>query len=419
MSDFIVSTVSQIGETITGKTPPSESPEDFGGSTPFVTPSDSFDQKFITHTQRSLSSAGVEKLESKLLPPCSVLVTCIGSAMGKVAMCNVASITNQQINSIIVDDEYSPDYIYYTLKNNYRALRNAATGSTALPLLNKGDFDALKFRIHSSKAEQQRIAAALSTLDAKIDLNNRINAELEALAKTIYDYWFVQFDFPGANGRPYRSSGGKMVWNEALTREIPAGWEAKQLGQLGALRNGINYDPSVGGDATAKIINVRNVSASTIFVKVDDLDSLDLDQSNIDKYLMTEDSILIARSGIPGATRMMSPCPPNTIYCGFIICLKVADRSTRNAIFFRLKQIESVLLSQSSGSILKNVSQDTLKGISVVLPGSTSRSILQGFDDAVEPLLRKVSMNNQENIELTRLRDWLLPLLMNGQVRVA
>src|SRR5690606_34744428 len=114
------------------------------------TPSDSLDQKFITHTERSLSAAGVAKLRGKLLPPNSVLVTCIGSAMGKVAMCKVASVSNQQINSIVVRDDYSADYIYYTLTNNYRFLRNAATGSTALPLLNKGDFDAPKFQIHSN-----------------------------------------------------------------------------------------------------------------------------------------------------------------------------------------------------------------------------------------------------------------------------
>ena len=84
--------------------------------------------------------------------------------------------------------------------------------------------------------EQQKIAAVLSTLDAKIDLNNRINAELEALAKTIYDYWFVQFDFPDAHGRPYKSSGGAMVWNDTLKREIPAGWETVRLGELGRLQ---------------------------------------------------------------------------------------------------------------------------------------------------------------------------------------
>ena len=261
------------------------------------------------------------------------------------------------------------------------------------------------------------IGAVLSALDAKIDLNHRINAELEALAKTIYDYWFVQFDFPDAHGRPYKSSGGAMVWNDTLKREIPMGWKAQPLSELGSFRNGINYDPSIGGDSVARIVDVRTVSATSILLNSDDLDELELDQADIDKYLVTADSILIARSGIPGATRMMQPCPTNTIYCGFIICLKVANAENKLLLFFRLKQLEQSLLSQSSGSILKNVSQDTLKDISLAVP--RERSVIEKFNAAIAPLFEKISANNLENVELTQLRDWLLPLLMNGQVRVA
>ena len=232
MDEFSIRHVAELGRTVTGKTPSSSDPLDFGDGTPFVTPSDSFEQKYIGKSERSLSAEGVRKLKGKLLPPESVLVTCIGSAMGKVAMNRVASITNQQINAIVVSEKYSPHYVCYALKNSYKQLRNAATGSTALPLLSKGDFDLLPIRIHNDKSIQQQIATVLSALDAKIDLNNRVNAELEALAKTIYDYWFVQFDFPDASGRPYKSSGGAMAWNDTLRREIPAGWQDGVLGKL-------------------------------------------------------------------------------------------------------------------------------------------------------------------------------------------
>lgn len=249
MDEFSIRSIAEIGRTITGKTPSSSDPEDFGDKTPFVTPSDSFEHKYIGKTDRSLSAEGVRKLKGKLLPADSVLVTCIGSAMGKVAMNRAPSITNQQINSIVISDKYSPHYICYTLKNNYKQLRNASTGSTALPLLSKGDFDLLSIRIHNDKWVQQRIAAVLSALDAKIDLNNRINAELEALAKTIYDYWFVQFDFPDAHGRPYKSSGGAMVWNDTLKRETPARWE---LGSLSDIAN-ITMGQSPAGESYNKV----------------------------------------------------------------------------------------------------------------------------------------------------------------------
>ena len=292
-----------------------------------------------------------------------------------------------------------------------------AVGAT-MPNLNTGILSDVPLNV-PGKEVQQKIAAVLSALDAKIDCNNRINAELEAMAKTLYDYWFVQFDFPDANGKPYKSSGGKMVYNATLKREIPAGWEAKCFAELGRFKNGINYDPSVGGSSAAQIVNVRNVSATSIFIKENDLDVLNLDQNDIDKYLVTSDSILIARSGIPGATRMMAHCPPNTIYCGFIISLKVANPDDKLFLFFRLKQIEQSLLSQSSGSILKNVSQDTLKEIRIAMPPDGGRSVIEAFNTALNPILGKLNFNHQENQQLAQLRDWLLPLLMNGQVTVA
>jgi type I restriction enzyme, S subunit len=266
--------------------------------------------------------------------------------------------------------------------------------------------------------EQVKAGDLLFLLSQKIDCNKRINTELEAMAKTLYDYWFVQFDFPDANGKPYKSSGGKMVYNATLKREIPAGWEAKCFAELGSFKNGINYDPSVGGSSTARIVNVRNVSATSIFIKENDLDVLNLDQNDIDKYLVTSDSILIARSGIPGATRMMAHCPPNTIYCGFIISLKVANPDDKLFLFFRLKQIEQSLLSQSSGSILKNVSQDTLKEIRIAMPPDGVRSVIEAFNTALNPIFGKLNSNHQESQQLAQFRDWLLPLLMNGQVTI-
>lgn len=326
-------------------------------------------------------------------------------ARGKFWVNNHAHILNAR-------DDNDLEYIFYLL--SIVNFANYVTGS-AQPKLTKENLEAISV-FAAEPPTQRQIAGVLSALDAKIELNNRINAELEALAKTIYDYWLVQFNFPDAHGRPYKSSGGAMVWNGTLKREIPAGWEARALSELGSFRNGINYDPSVGGDAVARIVNVRDVSASTVFIKHDDLDELALDQADIGRYLVTPDSILIARSGIPGATRMMQPCPPNTIYCGFIICLTVADAENKLPLFFRLKQLEQSLLSQSSGSILKNVSQDTLKEICLAVP--CKRAVIERFNATVTPLFTKISANDLENAELTRLRDWLLPLLMNGQVRV-
>ena len=238
MNEFITVKLKDIGRIVTGKTPSSKEPKSYGESYLFITPSDNFENKYIDKTIRSLSEYGKNVLNGKLLKENSVLVTCIGSAMGKVALNKFPAVTNQQINSIEVKEAFSSDYIYYCLKNNYTLFRNAASGSTALPILNKTDFEELPIKIHKNLKTQQSIAAVLSALDKKIALNKQINACLEEMAKTLYDYWFVQFDFPDANGKPYKFSGGEMVFDETLKREIPKGWEVKSLGDWAEIRKG-------------------------------------------------------------------------------------------------------------------------------------------------------------------------------------
>ncbi len=120
----------------------------------------------------------------------------------------------------------NPKYIFYLLKT--LGLDDRGSGS-GVPTMNRNHLHPLKINAHLDLSTQQKIATILSSLDAKIELNNRINAELEAMAKTLYDYWFVQFDFPDKNGKPYKTSGDKIVWNEELKREIPEGWNVKEL----------------------------------------------------------------------------------------------------------------------------------------------------------------------------------------------
>jgi type I restriction enzyme S subunit len=256
----------------------------------------------------------------------------------------------------------------------------------------------------------------LSAIDSKIELNNRINAELEAMAKTLYDYWFVQFEFPDKNGKPYKTNGGKMVWNEELKREIPKGWEVKLLGDLGNFKNGVNYDPSNPGEIACPIINVRNISASSYFLKNEDLDIIYLKESDIRKYAVHEGSIIIARSGIPGATRLISDIAENTLYCGFAIHYELKNLKNKIPIFFYLKSIEQQIQNGSGGTILKNVNQGTLNALLFALP--TDNSITIRFNELIQPIFSKINLIQLENQKLTELRDWLLPMLMNGQVRV-
>ena len=263
--------------------------------------------------------------------------------------------------------------------------------------------------------EQVKIGDMLYNMEQKITINQKICSELEAIAKAIYDYWFVQFDFPDENGKPYRTSGGEMIWNEQLKREIPKGWEATRLGNICDFRNGINYDKDVEGDQEYRIINVRNISSASLLLNESELDKINLPSVQADKYLLSSDDIVIARSGTPGATRLLWKINEPTIFCGFIICSTPHEALHKIYLTYCLKRLEGTSATKTGGSILQNVSQDTLKNLFVLIP---DREVLRQFNAVISLILEKIHSNIDENNELTKLRDWLLPMLMNGQARV-
>ncbi|MFN8930334.1 MAG: restriction endonuclease subunit S [Alphaproteobacteria bacterium] len=149
------------------------------------------------------------------------------------------------------------------------------------------------------------------------------------------------------------------------------------------------------------------------------MDEIHLPLKDIKKYLVSDTSILITRSASPGATRLIENYEKNTIYCGFIICLDIFDLKMKYPLFFFLKNIEKIMTGQSSGTIMKNVSQETLKGLYLALPSNKSDPVISSFNGIISSAFLKMNRIQQENQQLTQLRDWLLPMLMNGQVKVA
>lgn len=262
---------------------------------------------------------------------------------------------------------------------------------------------------------QQKIANLLWSIDEKIANNNAINDNLEQQILSIYHYLFTQFDFPDEVGNPYCSSGGKMLQNDILKRNIPITWKVKTLGELCSFQNGINYDKGIIGDKDYRIINVRNISSSSILLDENELDIISLPHKKGDKYCVTDDSIIIARSGIPGATRILFKPTTNTIFCGFIICCTPTDKELQYYLTFYLKLLEGSSATQTGGSILQNVSQDTLSSLPVPIP---PKMLLDEFNQTVLQTFELIHTNMNETFQLINLRDWLLPMLMNGQATI-
>lgn len=233
------------------------------------------------------------------------------------------------------------------------------------------------------------------------------------MAKQLYDYWFVQFDFPNEEGKPYKSSGGEMVWNDKLKREIPKNWCVLQLDKLCSFRNGINYAKDEIGEPFP-IVNVRNISSSTILLDGEDFDVITIPVKKAENYILTDKDIIIARSGCPGSTRLLQDSQ-KTLFCGFIICCTPYDGYKRYFLTYVLKGLEGSSATTSGGSILQNVSQDTLKSLWVTVPRI---DLLIRFNEIIDNLLKQMCVSLRISKELIKQRDELLPILMNGQVLV-
>lgn len=417
MSEWKEKTLGELSIRVSSGLTPLKSNKNFweNPSIPWLK-TDQLGEKYIFDTNTKISKEALEQTSLRIYPENTISIAMYGEGKtrGNLSILKAPMTTNQACCNIEIDPKLADvEYVYYYLKTQYDSLRKLSSG--VRKNLNSNDIKNYKVYIPESVNVQKSIVRILTSLDNKICLNTQINQELEAMAKTLYDYWFVQFDFPDQNGKPYKSSGGKMVYHPELKREIPEGWGVEKLGDLAQFKNGINYEKISSGSEKVKIINVRNISSSTIFINQADLDEIFLESDKSTNFIVNERMILITRSGIPGATRLVSELEAKTVYSGFIIASEVNDLIYKNLIFYYLKNVEEILKNQSAGTIMKNISQSVLTDMAVSLP---PQNVLFKFNSIIDNVLEQMKNVQRQNQELTQLRDWLLPMLMNGQVKV-
>jgi len=237
-NEWEITRIGDLGRVITGKTPPTDTPENFYGKYLFITPRDMVGSKNVHITERTVSDRGASLLKNCILPAKAICVSCIGSDMGKVVMTTKESITNQQLNSVICKESYNPAFIYYAITNISEELRNVAFQSTAVPILNKSSFS--DFTIFCPPLPTQKaIAHILGTLDDKIELLHQMNETLEAIARALFKSWFVDFD-------PVRKKAESLptglppeidalfpdCLEDSELGEIPKGWEIGSIKQF-------------------------------------------------------------------------------------------------------------------------------------------------------------------------------------------
>nr|WP_294899400.1 restriction endonuclease subunit S [uncultured Pedobacter sp.] len=374
--------------------------------------------------------------ETKFLKVGDILVNSTGQGTaGRVAF--VASLPDEKrviVDSHIlvlrVENFVEAQCLNYNLFFIEKTLQSFMDGSTG-----QGEFD--KIRLFNIKVNypkdsvtQQKIASVLSTLDDKIELNNKINDNLEQMAKTLYDYWFVQFDFPNAEGKPYKSSGGEMVYNDVLKREIPKGWEVKSLGDFivndksgdwGKEESEGNYVTKVGCIRGADINGINGkgeIKIPTRFIL----------EKNEHKILQEFDLVVEISGGSPiqstgrlaYITREVIERFENPLICSNF-CKAVALKSGNQFFFFvnswNRAYDNGVLFGfEGKTSGIKNLLFDMfVKSYQVATPTENLLLKFQGIASLYE---KKRQVNLKQNQELASLRDWLLPMLMNGQIKV-
>lgn len=315
--------------------------------------------------------------------------------------------------ALVINEKINTHYLYYNLKNIEEYIKSQAHGTTT-KTLTKQDIKDIKIFIFNNISIQNKISFFLDKLNEKIELNKKINEELEKMAKTLYDYWFVQFDFPDENGRPYKSSGGKMHYDEKNKRNIPLDWKIQNFNNndlTKIIQPGINkfenekiYLPTASiqddkiVDFSYKITyenresraNMQPISNSVWFAKMKNSKKVlyfaDYSQEYINK--------LILSTGLCGLY-----CKDNTIEYIW---------NTINSEYFEVRKD-----SLAHGATQEAVNNDDLISIPLLVPPI---SIIEKYHNKTTALYYQKYLNELENQKLIQLRDWLLPLLMNGQV---
>lgn len=322
----------------------------------------------------------------------------------------------QRTYVITAKNGYDIDYIFYNLKINLAHLKKIAQGSQTKFLTMK-ILD--NFMLEDIPLiEQKKLSSILRFIDSKISNNNRINAELESMAKTIYDYWFTQFDFPDENGKPYKSSGGKMVWNEELNRVIPEGWKVGRVKDcIVHINTGLNpRDNFKLGNGNIKYITVKNLTTNGA-IDFSNCDIIDEEARKIvhNRSDVSKGDILFASIAPLGRCCIVYENPMDWDINESVFSIRPQNNIPSEYLYLYFMSDAFVKKAEhsSAGSVFSGIRISVLEEMNIVIPPD---NVLENFEKNIAMMLLRKHKNSIENQQLVSLRDWLLPMLMNGQV---
>lgn len=371
-------TIGDLGQIVTGKTPPTKNNEYWGGKVMFITPKDIQATKHIFKTERYVTGEGKVSVRGAILPKGSICVSCIGN-IGYLGITTEECISNQQINSIIVNENNDIDFVYYLLKSLWAYFKNYEGQSTALSILNKTQFSKIKVQIPNIEV-QKKIAGVLKMLDEKIELNTAINKNLEQQAQALFKAWFVDF-IPFNGAKPYN-------------------WTISSLGEV--------TNMGAGGDKPKIISEIQTEECPYPIY------SNGLSENGLYGYTNTpkicDESVTVSARGTIGFV-----CIRHTPYVPIVRLVTLIPNTeiiSAKYLYLYLKQLSIT----GTGTTQQQLTVPDFRKTEILVPDKESMS---AFTDIITPLFSKIWTNEKENASLSATRDLLLPKLMSGELDVA
>jgi type I restriction enzyme S subunit len=405
--------ISDIGKIVTGKTPRTSVAENYDGYIPFLTPSDDLSHKSAPKTTKTLTEQGLNEVRNCLLPSRSICVSCIGSDLGKVVMTKEPTVTNQQFNSIIPNKNFNADFVYYFMTLVGRELNYLSKTSTAVPIINKSSFSNYEIEVPDLET-QNRIASILSSIDSKIELNRRINDNLEQQAQALFKSWFVDFE-------PFR--GGEFVYSAlgstpkelpiVYIEDIPHNIESGKRPKGGATFEGV---PSIGAE------NIKGLGyydySKTKYIPKEYAQTIKKGKINGYELLIYKDG---GKPGyfIPNFSIFGEGFPFNEMYINeHVFILDLMDNAYNAFAYFymRTPYIMNQLNSIGGKAAIPGINTKDIECLPIY---SNESPYVKRYGDIVLPFIKTILSNSLENARLAKMRDTLLPQLMSGELKIS
>ena len=421
--------LSDVVTIISGGTPKTSVKEFWDGDIDWLAVADfNSSNRYVSSASKKITELGLNNSNTKMLEKGDLIISARGT-VGAIAQLTKPMAFNQSCFGLRgKKDKLDTDYLYYWLKNYVDVLLNKSQGSV-FNTINLSTFDDIKIELPSI-ADQRKISNLLTLLDDKIEINNQINQELEAMAKILYNYWFVQFDFPDQNGKPYKSSGGKMVYHPELKREIPEGWGVTTFSSwISDNKTGDWGKETSEGNYTLEVDCIRGADINGLSGNgKTDMPTRFILEKNKNKLLTDFDIVIEISGGSPTQStgrivgiseNVLNRFDLPLICSNFCKAVSLKEQETFYNFVYEWKNLydNGVLFSwEGKTSGIKNLLFDSfVTNYHIAQPPI---DLMKQFFDYASSVDKKTQLLLKQNQELTQLRDWLLPMLMNGQVKV-